>query len=71
MAGIFWRRNIMPKCIYCSRGSRCVNTDLIVCPKRGIVNINDKCNGFKYDPLKRCPEQPKKLQEYSEEDFKL
>jgi len=71
MGNIFLRRNIMPKCIYCSRGKRCKNTDLVVCPKHGIVNIDDKCRSFKYDPLKRCPELMKKPKQYSLEDFKI
>jgi len=71
MGNIFLRRNIMPKCIYCGRGRRCKDTDLVVCPKRGIVNIEDNCRSFKYDPLKRCPEQMKKSKQYSPEDFKI
>ena len=71
MANTFFRRNMIPKCIYCSRGIRCKETDLIVCPKRGVINIEDNCKKFRYDPLKRCPEQIKKPEEYSEEDFKI
>lgn len=43
----------------------------ILCPKKGIMNPEDKCFHFKYDPLKRIPKKKPKLQEHNADEFKL
>ena len=45
----------------------------VACVKRGIVALEDHCRSFKYDPLKRVPPRPAKLEteELRQEDFQL
>ena len=58
---MLFRKDIDPRCAYCARGSR-ISDDK-----------EDRCSAFKYDPLKRVPPRPMKLETagLSEEDFQL
>jgi len=69
---MLFRKDIDPRCAYCARGSR-INDEQVVCVKRGVVSAADRCGAFKYDPLKRVPSRPAKLDasRLSEDDFKL
>ena len=70
MNGIF-RKNIDPRCIYCSRGSS-ISDNEVICLKRGIVEAYGSCRSFRYDPFKRIPPKPVRLSKnYSDSDFKL
>ncbi len=56
--------NIEPDCTYCRYNS---SDDKILCPyHKGSV-----CKNYEYDPLKRDPSPKPKLQEFSEEEFKI
>lgn len=69
---MLFRKDIDPRCAYCARGSR-ISDDKVACVKRGIVASGDRCGAFKYDPLKRVPPRPLKLdtERLSAEDFQL
>lgn len=63
----------LPKtCEYCQNGT-CIGEDTYLCTKRGVVEYQEKCRKFKYDPCKRVPSKPKALdfQQYNEHDFSL
>ena len=52
---------------------RRIGEDKVACVKRGVVAPEDHCGAFKYDPLKRVPPRPMKLDtdKLREEDFQL
>ncbi len=61
-----------PKCEYCQRGKMSADGNSILCPKKGVMNKDFSCKKFRYDPLKRIPENNKpKLPEFTTEDFAL
>lgn len=57
---MLFRKNMEPRCAYCKRGSL-IGEEQVACVKRGIVAPWDACPSFKYDPLKRVPPRPAKL----------
>ena len=64
---------IDPKCEYCAWGSRAADGKRVLCNKRGIMEPLGKCRRFSYDPLKRIPPRPVKLDTAGlrEEDFQI
>ena len=69
---MLFRKNIEPHCAYCQRGHQ-INEREVACVKRGIVQMEDHCRSFKYDPLKRVPPRPAALdtEKLKEADFSL
>lgn len=67
-----FRKDIEPRCAYCDKGSQISETE-VACVKRGIVPAEHSCSAFRYDPLKRVPPRPVKLdnRKLKEEDFSL
>jgi len=67
-----FRKNIDPRCAYCDKGSA-INEREVICSKKGVVAMEFHCNHFRYDPLKRVPPRPVKLQtaKLKEEDFSI
>lgn len=67
-----FQTSIEPRCAYCAKG-RELDHDQVVCPKKGVMSAGSHCGAFRYDPLKRVPPRPAKLNAagLSEEDFKL
>ena len=69
---MLFRKRIERSCAYCTFGTK-LDEDTILCTKRGIKSIEDKCRKFKYDPCKRVPHKAKPLDfsKYDGEDFSL
>jgi len=69
---MLFNKKIHPSCSYCEHGAR-LSEEEVMCVKRGIMSSNHACRKFVYDPLKRTPPPPAKLntEDYSEDDFKL
>ena len=69
---MLFRKKIDPRCAYCAKGAR-INDEEVACVKRGIVAPEYHCGGFRYDPLKRVPPRPIKLDtgKLQEADFSL
>lgn len=67
-----FRKDIEPRCAYCAHGSA-VNEREVACSRRGVVDGNDHCRHFRYDPLRRVPPRPASLDSkaHSPEDFSL
>ena len=70
--GMLFRKDIDPCCAYCKKGE-VISEEEVVCRRKGIVPIGGRCAAFRYDPMKRCPPRPVKLDtgDLSEEDFRL
>ncbi len=69
---MLFRKDIEPRCIYCAHGNA-VNDREVVCPRKGVTDAAYHCKRFKYDPLKRVPPRPVKLEtgRLRAEDFKI
>ena len=71
MASLFDKK-IDPRCGYCQRGTP-LDDGKVMCVKKGIVAASGSCRRFRYDPLKRVPPKPARLEtsKLSAEDFRL
>ena len=69
---VLFRKNIEPRCAYCAKGST-INENEVICSRKGIVSTDYHCRAFRYDPLRREPPRPVKLEtsRLTEEDFKI
>ncbi|MBQ8029211.1 MAG: hypothetical protein IJ262_07370 [Clostridia bacterium] len=60
-----------PKCEYCRFGRVPDDRKSVLCSYKGIMQLDDSCRKFKYDPLKRIPTKIKIDTDFSENEFKL
>ena len=69
---MLFQKKIEPRCAYCAKGAP-LGEDKILCAKKGVVEPTGHCMRFKYDPLKRTPPKPARLDFSSlkDEDFSL
>ena len=69
---MLFRKDIEPCCAYCKRGTPVSETE-VMCLKKGVVSSEGSCRAFRYDPLKRVPPRPLKLNtdKLSKEDFSI
>lgn len=67
-----FQENIEPRCTYCAKGAP-LEEERILCAKKGVVPAGGHCSAFHYDPLKRVPPKPARLDtsKLSEADFRL
>lgn len=65
-------KNIEPRCFYCQWGTS-LDSEQIMCVKKGIVAPTGSCRRFRYDPLKRMPPKPLAaiFDHFKDEDFSL
>jgi len=54
---MLFRRDIDPSCAYCVSGTH-IGFGEVACRKRGIMDVEGRCNAFRYEPTKREPEFP-------------
>lgn len=62
---------VEPKCAYCEHCILTENKRTALCTKRGITALDGACKKFTYDPMKRVPQRPAPLQQFSEDDFSI
>lgn len=69
---MLFRKDIEPSCAYCKRGNPLSESE-VACSRKGIVAADSSCRAFRYDPLKRVPPRPLKLNtdKLTKEDFSL
>ena len=63
--------NVTPKCGYCIFGRLAPDEKSVLCEKKGILDKDDSCKKFNYDPLKRIPQKAPVMQKFTKEDFEL
>lgn len=65
-------QNDLPKiCAHCLYGTSYNGDENIYCSKKGVVEKFYHCIKYKYDPLKRNPQNTKPTQKFKAEDFSL
>lgn len=64
-------KDISPKCAYCKNGKPTPDGKSVFCIYCGIPDSEYCCKKYKYDPLKREPQKPAALAEFTADDFKL
>ncbi len=62
---------IRPACIYCAIGKVSCDRQTVLCIKKGVMQPDSHCRAFRYDPLKRVPQENPQLPQFSAEDFSL
>lgn len=69
---MLFRKKMEKSCAYCTYGVR-LDDEQILCSKKGIRALPNKCMKFRYDPTKRIPVKPKTMDfhKYDNEDFSL
>ena len=69
---MLFRKKIEKSCSYCLHGAYLENGN-ILCAKKGMKTVEDKCRKFKYDPCKRIPPKAKApdFSRYDNEDYSL
>lgn len=69
---MIFRKKIQKSCTYCTYGVK-LDSEQVLCSKRGTMPAEGKCRKFEYDPCKRVPSRPKPLdfEKYDSEDFSL
>lgn len=58
-------------CKNCFFGRITKDNQTVLCEKQGVVEPDNCCRKYKYDPLKRIPNKTVILSDYTEDDFKL
>ena len=66
-----FRKSIPHRCEYCENGRAIDGGAEVFCRKKGLMEPDDNCRSFKYDPLKRTPQVQDFGRDYKAEDFKL
>lgn len=69
---MLFRKKIERSCAYCTFGAQLENGQ-VLCSKKGMRTIEDRCRKFQYDPCKRIPAKAKALDfsRYEEADYSL
>ena len=64
-------KNYPKSCKNCFYGRLTKDMQSVLCEKEGVVELNDSCKKYKYDPLKRVPNKTIIDTGFTEDDFKL
>lgn len=69
---MLFRKKIERSCAYCTFGAK-LEDGQVLCAKKGMRTIEDRCRKFQYDPCKRIPAKEKALDfsRYEEADYSL
>jgi hypothetical protein len=60
----------MPEvCAYCEKSTPLMGGEKMLCSKNGVVSPSYRCRRFCYDPLKRVPTAPPKIELLDSEDI--
>ncbi len=59
------------KCANCAFGSTVEGDTEVLCSRNGVMQPDDCCSKYTYDPLKRKPQRQTLGSDYSPEDFAL
>ena len=64
-------KNYPPCCAHCAKGFTVEGDTQVLCSRNGVMQPDDKCGKYVYDPLKRKPLRQTLAADYTPEDFSL
>ena len=69
---MLFRKKIEHSCGYCVYGAQ-LEGGIVLCSKKGMRTVDEKCFRFRYDPCKRIPAKAKAMDfsKYENEDYSL
>ena len=69
---MLFRKKIERSCAYCTHGAQ-LDCEQVLCAKKGMRTVREKCWKFKYDPCKRIPPKAKAMDfsQYDDADYSL
>lgn len=69
---MLFRKKIERSCGYCVYGAPLEGGE-VLCAKKGMRTVDEKCFRFQYDPCKRIPSKAKAMDfsKYESEDYSL
>lgn len=69
---MLFRKKLPRDCAYCTY-STSLDSEYVLCAKKGIRSCEKPCGRFLYDPLKRIPpkQKPLELSDFDAVDFDL
>ena len=70
-ANTLFGNRVPPACEYCEFAFPAGRKEFRVCRKKGIVQVDDACRHYRYDPLARVPRRPLELETFEAEEFSL
>ena len=59
------------RCGWCARGIPADDGGVVLCAKKGVMDPDDCCPRYRYDPLRRTPAARPALPRLEEKDFQL
>lgn len=62
---------IRPACVYCAVGKLSCDGESVLCVKKGVMQPDSHCRAFRYDPLKRVPQEKPQLPSFGADEFSL
>lgn len=68
---VLFGANIPPKCEYCGNGRKSQDGFCILCCHKGVLEPEDHCGRFLYDPFLRIPRREPVLPHFDPEEFRL
>ena len=68
---LFSEKNYSKQCVNCIYGNLTDDKMNVLCEKKGVMEPDDCCRKYKYDPLKRVPQKITLRSDYNAEDFML
>ena len=69
---MLFRKKITRACAHCVHGTQ-LEDEQVLCCKKGVRTVYDKCFKFRYDPCKRIPLKAKAMDfsKYDDADYSL
>ena len=58
-------------CAHCAHGVTVDGDNEVLCPHNGVMQPDDTCGKYRYDPLKRKPQRQKIDTDFKPEEFML
>ncbi|MBR5923343.1 MAG: hypothetical protein IKZ59_06065 [Clostridia bacterium] len=71
MAAKLFDRSLKKSCLWCAYGKKSEYTNEVFCIKRGVTYADSYCRKYKYDPLKRTPDNKTISKDYNADSFSL
>ncbi|MBR2731242.1 MAG: hypothetical protein IKD72_04555 [Clostridia bacterium] len=65
------KKTYPPQCAYCGRGRPSPDGKTVLCVKQGMMQPDDRCRSYVYDPLRRQPQAPLTVAQADPADFEL